>query len=265
MDVVARLQADRPSFHQRGAAKWDSLPETLRQIQRSVPDGGSTLETGCGASTVVFAASGAHHTAISPDPDEHRRVREYCERIGIDHSRLRLVVWLSDEVLPGLPAERVLDVAFIDGAHSFPYPALDWYYITRMLKIGGQLVFDDVPVPAVAPLFRHMTLEPNWRLDAILDDRAAAFSLLAPPAPEEWSSQPFNAAYPDYSFVSLSSRSRLVAAHRLKRLRADLARRYPRMRRTWKDLAQRPDPDAGVDALAAAPDDFEAAEHARAI
>ena len=158
---------------------------------------------------MVFAASGAHHTAISPDPDEHRRVREYCERIGVDHSRLRLVVGLSDEVLPRLPAERVLDVAFIDGAHSFPYPALDWYYITRMLKIGGQLVFDDVPVPAVAPLFRHMSLESNWRLDAILDDRAAAFSLLAPPAPEEWSSQPFQraripttASYPCRSFTA---------------------------------------------------------------
>lgn len=264
MDVVARLQADRPSFHQRGAAKWDSLPETLRQIQRAAPHGGTTLETGCGASTVVFAASGAHHTAISPDPDEHRRVRDYCERIGVDHSRLQLVVGLSDEVLPGMPAQRVLDVAFIDGAHSFPYPAVDWYYVTRMLKVGGQLVFDDVPVPAVAPLFRHMSLEPNWRFEAVLDDRAAAFTLLSPPAPEEWSSQPFNAAYPDYSFVSLPSRSRLSAAHRVRQLRAEMARRYPRVRRTWKELSNRSDADAGRDDLAVPAQDSVTAHHVRA-
>ena len=237
MDVVAMLERDQPRFHQQGAAQWDSLPETLRLIQRSTSDrAGSTLETGCGASTVVFAASGSSHTAISPDPDEHRRVRDYCEQIGVDHSRLSFIVGLSDEVLPTLPAERTLDVAFIDGAHSFPYPAIDWYYVTRMLKIGGQLVFDDVPIPAVAPLFRHMMLEPNWRLDAILDNRAASFSLLAPPEPEEWSGQPFNRTYPDYSFVPLPQRSRLVVAHRLARLRSQLATRYPRIRRVVKEI-----------------------------
>jgi predicted O-methyltransferase YrrM len=240
MDVVALLEEDRPRFHQQGTAQWDSLPETLRLIQRLAPEGGgSTLETGCGASTVVFAASGASHTAISPDPDEHRRVREYCEQIGVDHSRLRLIVGLSDEVLPSLPAERALDVAFIDGAHSFPYPAIDWYYVTRMLKIGGHLIFDDVPIPAVAPLFRHMKLEPNWRLDAILDNRAASFSLLAPPKPEEWSGQPFNQTYPDYSFVPLRLRSRLVAAHRLAQLKSQLATRYPRIRQAMKEFERR--------------------------
>jgi hypothetical protein len=257
MDVVATLQADRPSFHQHGAVRWDSLPETLRLIQRSSPDGGRTLETGCGASTVVFAASGANHTAISPDPDEHRRVRDYCELIGVDHSRLTFVVGLSDEVLPAFPAERVLDVAFIDGAHSFPYPALDWYYVTRMLKVGGQLVFDDVPVPAVAPLFRHMKLEPNWRFDAILDNRAAAFTLLTPPAPEEWSSQPFNRAYPDYSFVPLGLRSRLLATHRSNQIRAELSRRYPRMRQAWKELSNRSGADASRVDLSASPGDSE--------
>jgi precorrin-6B methylase 2 len=230
MDVVAMLEEDRPRFHQGGAAQWDSLPETLRLIQQLTAGVGSTLETGCGASTVVFAASGASHTAISPDPDEHRRVREYCDRIGVDHSRLKLIVGLSDEVLPSLPADRTLDVAFIDGAHSFPYPAIDWYYVTRMLSIGGHLVFDDVPIPAVAPLFRHMTLEPNWRLDAILDNRAASFSLLAPPQPEEWSGQPFNRTYPDYSFMPLPERSRLSAAHRLTQLKSRLSARYPRIR-----------------------------------
>jgi predicted O-methyltransferase YrrM len=240
MDVIRMLEEDRPRFHQQGAAQWDSLPETLRLIQRLVPEvGGSTLEIGCGASTVVFAASGASHTAISPEPDEHRRVRDYCDQIGVDHSRLRLIVGLSDEVLPSLPAERTIDLAFIDGAHSFPYPAIDWYYVTRMLNIGGHLVFDDVPIPAVAPLFRHMTLEPNWRLDATLDNRAASFTLLAPPRPEEWSGQPFNQKYPDYSFVPLPQRSRLIFAHRLAELKTHLAKRFPRIRQIAKEFERK--------------------------
>ena len=239
MDVITKLEADHPRFHQQGVAEWNSLTETLKLIQRATPEGGSTLETGCGASTVVFASSGANHTAISPDPEEHRRVREYCEQIGVDHSRLRFIVGLSDEVLPGMPAERTLDVAFIDGAHSFPYPAVDWYYITRMLKIGGQLVFDDVPIPSVAPLYRHMTLEPNWRFDAILDNRAAAFTLLAPPKPEEWSGQPFNRGYPDYSFAPFPLRWRLFFAHRRVELRSQVGKRFPRVREAWKGLGQK--------------------------
>jgi predicted O-methyltransferase YrrM len=237
MDIVARLQSDRPSFHHGGSLRWDSLPETLRFIRRSVQPGDCTLETGCGASTVVFAAAGANHTAISPAQEEHARVRTYCDQIGIDHSRLRFVVGLSDDVLPTLTAERVLDVAFIDGAHSFPYPEVDWYYITRMLKVGGHLVFDDVPVPAVAPLFRHMSVEPNWRFEAVLDNRAAAFSLLAPPQPEDWSNQPFNSRYPDYSFVALPLRARLLASYRVKQLRTGLADRYPGLRRLRRRLA----------------------------
>ena len=39
MDVVAMLERDRPRFHQHGTAKWDSLPETLRLIQRLTPEG----------------------------------------------------------------------------------------------------------------------------------------------------------------------------------------------------------------------------------
>lgn len=236
MNVVTTLERDRPKFHQNGTAEWNSLPETLRLIQRSVPEGGTTLETGCGASTVVFAAGGAHHTAISPDPDEHRRVVEYCERIGVDHTRLTFIEGLSDDVLPSLPAVRTLDVAFLDGAHSFPYPEIDWYYVVRMLKVGGQLIFDDVPIPAVAPLFQHMKLEPNWRLDAILDNRAAAFSLLEQPRPEEWSGQPFNRKYPDYSFAPLPLRSRLLVAHRFTQLKARLSQRFPQVGQALRNL-----------------------------
>jgi predicted O-methyltransferase YrrM len=184
LDIVRRLLTDRPSLHLEGKARWDALPETLEAIRRYARDGHTTIETGVGASTIVFAAAGANHTAISPNPSEHVRVREYCREIGVDDSKITFVAGFSDDVLPSLLGrDRTLDVAFIDGAHSFPYPEVDWYYISRSLKIGGALLLDDIPIPAVAPVFRHMSLESNWRLDRILDDRSAAFTLLAPPLP----------------------------------------------------------------------------------
>ncbi len=235
LPVVDRLLRDRPAFHLGGERNWNSLPQTLEAICRAVQPGHVTLETGVGASTVIFAACGAHHTAISPDGDEHRRVIDYCHRIGIDTSTLHFVEGLSDDELPRrLTRERTLDVAFIDGAHSFPFPEVDWFYVTRSLKVGGRLLMDDIPIPAVAPLFRHMQLESNWKLDGVLDNRAASFTLLAEPEPEDWPAQRFNDAYPDYSFADLRTRAALVVRFRATRLRAGLAERYPGLRRAYR-------------------------------
>jgi Methyltransferase domain len=234
LDIVQRLLTDKPSFHLGGKARWDALPGALEAIRSSAGVGDSTIETGVGASTVVFAACGANHTAISPAPSEHQLVRDYCQQIGIDHSRINFIVGLSDDVLPSLLGrDRTLDVAFIDGAHSFPFPEVDWYYITRSLRIGGKLLMDDIPIPAVAQVFRHMRLEPNWRLDGILDDRTAAFTMLAEPDPELWTQQPFNKGYPDFSFVSPSKRLRLKAAYRIEHIRRGIGQRYPSLRRIY--------------------------------
>lgn len=217
--IVQRLLADKPAFHSGGKARWDSLPETLDAIRQSVQPGYVTIETGVGASTVAFADGGADHRAVSPDAAEHQLVRDYCRRIGVDDSNTSFIVGLSDEILPTLlDNKRTLDVAFIDGAHSFPYPEIDWYYMTRALKIGGKLLMDDITIPAVTDVFRHMAIEPNWRLDGVFDDRAAAFTLLAPPAPEEWTDQGYNKGYPDFSFAPPPARLRLLATYRAKQL-----------------------------------------------
>lgn len=232
--VIDRLLEDRPVFHQGGNARWDALPGTLGAILAGVLPGARTLETGVGASTVVFAACGAAHTAISPDAAEHRRVVEYAESIGLDTGNLTFIEGLSDDVLPvQLGHERVIDFAFIDGAHSFPFPAVDWHYISRALKIGGRLLLDDVPIPAVVQLYRHMNLEPNWRLDGVFDDRSAEFTLLSEPAPENWTTQPFNDGYPIFEFGSVSRKMQLNVSHRVGSFKRSAANKYPALKRAY--------------------------------
>ena len=235
-NIVQQLLADKPAFHKGGTWRWDALPGTLEAVRRSVRPGNVTLEVGTGVSTVVFVAAGARHTAVSPDPTEHQLIRDYCKKIGVDDSNLEFLVGLSDDVLPShLTSERTLDVALVDGAHSFPFPVIDWHYVARALKVGGKLLLDDVPVPAVRPVFRHMTLESGWRLDAIFDNRAAEFTLLREPAPgDEWMDQPFNREYPDYSFASPPSRMRLSAEYRAQNMRSALGRRFPALRQFYK-------------------------------
>jgi predicted O-methyltransferase YrrM len=237
VSIVDQLLRDRPAFHRGGERNWNSLPQTLEAIRNAVECNHVTLETGVGASTVIFATCGAYHTAISPDGEEHRRVLEYCSQIDVDTSRLTFVEGLSDDELPRrLTRERTLDVAFIDGAHSFPFPEVDWFYVTRSLKVGGCLVMDDIPIPAVMPLFRHMQFEHNWELEGVLDNRAAAFRLLAVPEPEDWPAQRFNDSYPDYSFADLHTRFGLEVRHRVARARAGMADRYPTLRKAYRGI-----------------------------
>ena len=97
LDVVHRLTAERPAFHRNGAACRGALPAALALLAASVRDRDVTLEVGAGLSTVVFAAAGSRHTVISPDAAEHRLIREYCDRAGIDHSGvLRVIAGQTD-------------------------------------------------------------------------------------------------------------------------------------------------------------------------
>ena len=234
-DIVQRLLADRPSFHLAGTAYWDALPGTLHTVRRLVRPGDVTFEVGAGVSTVVFAAAGARHTAVSRDPTEHQLIRNYCRKIGVDDSQLKFLEGFSDDILPNyLTRDRTLDLALIDGAHSFPLPIIDWYYVARALKIGGKLLLDDIPIPAVMSVFRHMSLEPDWRLDGVHDNRSATFTMVTAPNPvEDWLDQPFNRGYPDYSFARMPSRLRLRAEYRTRPMRFAVGQRFPALRQFY--------------------------------
>jgi predicted O-methyltransferase YrrM len=234
-NIVDRLVSERPAFHSMNGDDriWHAQPGTLMMISRHVRKGARTLETGCGASTVVFAAAGARHTAISPSSEEHERIRRYCSETGIDDSKLSFIDGSSDRALPSLRPDDRLDVAFIDGAHSFPFPILDWHYVSRRLRTGGILIMDDINIPAVAVAYTAMRKDRGaWRLLTTTDDRAAAFQKLTePPEGDNWRAQTFNSSYPDYSFAPLGRRTTLLLRHRARTSRSRLGSRFPVLRR----------------------------------
>ena len=232
--VVELLVRTRPSFH-LGGAVWNALPETLSLIARHVKAADRTVETGAGASTVVFAASGARHTAISPIADEHERIRAWCREHEVEDGNVSFMVGTSDRVLPAMAEDEAFDAAFIDGKHSFPHPVVDWHYITTALKPGGVLLVDDLPIPAVAPVVRHMLVDPAWEMLELADNRAGAFRKLAEPEPgDDWEAQPYNRGYPDFGFLPIAERLPLEARHAVRQGRRELGERVPALRRAWQ-------------------------------
>jgi predicted O-methyltransferase YrrM len=112
----------------------------------------STLETGAGGSTVVFVVKGTSHVAISPAPAEHEEILRYCEAEGIDTSGLRFIAQPAHEALVGTWKPEPLDLVLIDGAHAFPYPALDWFFTAKHVRVGGDVLVDDAQLPSVNSL-----------------------------------------------------------------------------------------------------------------
>jgi predicted O-methyltransferase YrrM len=182
----------------------------------------ATLETGAGSSTIVFAAAGAEHEVVTPDPAEEERIRAACERLGISSERVTFRIGPSHEVLPALAA-RPLDLALVDGAHGFPYPILDWWAIAPQLKVGGTLLLDDAYMPPVLSLLDALRASDDWEVTTPISYRTAVVrkrgeGLL----PFDWEGDRVGGAM---SFRYLPPPQRAVAAfrHRVFSTRAGLA------------------------------------------
>ena len=54
-----------------------------------------------------------------------------------------------------LSGQRI-DFAFIDGWHTFDFTLVDFFYIDRMLNVGGAVAFDDADWPAIRKVCRFV-------------------------------------------------------------------------------------------------------------
>lgn len=153
--LLERLIKDNPQFHlhEGVSTSWAIHPDTLRFLYSMLTPSMSTLETGCGHTTVIFSIVNTKHICITPDLGEAERVQQYCAKLGLTEN-ITFIIESSDKILPqnGL-IQSELDLIFIDGAHRFPIPIIDWYYTAFKLKPGGIVCVDDFKIPSVKILY----------------------------------------------------------------------------------------------------------------
>ncbi|MCF7954851.1 MAG: class I SAM-dependent methyltransferase [Phycisphaerae bacterium] len=141
--LISRIISQRPKLHGRdGQTNWQVNADVLNWLAANVRPSMTTLETGCGSSTIAFALCGASHTVITPASGEFERVVQWCKSHEIETDLLEYIDGCSEIVLPTLKADP-LDVVLIDGRHAFPTPFIDWYYTASRLKVGGRVIVDD--------------------------------------------------------------------------------------------------------------------------
>jgi len=163
-EKLRTLLNDKPRFHD-----WSDVPptsaEVLEFIYRNLNSDMTTLETGAGHSTVVFAIAGTNHVCIDTGKQECERIAGYCSNIGVDTSRIAFINRSSDAALSrSETTPPQLDFIFIDGAHRFPFPIIDYHYTEGRLKIGGILGVDDFTMPSVRILYDFLRGEDEWEI-----------------------------------------------------------------------------------------------------
>jgi predicted O-methyltransferase YrrM len=184
--LTDELRSLPPGLHGESNEFWGLAWPALRWLEREVKPGMATLETGSGASTLAFAAGGADHIAVTPDPREERNIRTQADRLGIDHSRVRFEIGPSHEVLPRLGSEP-LDLVLVDGAHGFPYPILDWWYAAPRVRVGGRMLLDDAYMPPVSTLVDSLALQSAWEIVESVGYRTVVVRKLADELPSfDW-------------------------------------------------------------------------------
>lgn len=223
VDVEARLSAldrviaDPPQVHPGSrVGAWLTDRRCYELMATTLPDGASTLETGLGVSTVLFAAWRCRHTCVVADEEEVERLSAYCSDRSIDITSVAFEMGRSADVLPGLALEAV-DLVLIDGGHGFPTPVIDWFYGCRTLKVGGVVIVDDMQLPSVSDcLGRYLDLDPSWDLVAREQKWAAFRRASAEPLGGEWTTQ---SAFFGGPRVSLTNRAKIAGARALQKTR----------------------------------------------
>src|SRR5271154_786779 len=72
---------------------------------------------------------------------------------------------LSQDALPRLVAEGIkVDFAYIDGTHTFDQKIVDFFYVDRILSVGGVIAFDDCDWPSIHQVCRFIATNRPYRV-----------------------------------------------------------------------------------------------------
>jgi predicted O-methyltransferase YrrM len=135
-----------------------------------------TIEIGCGfgiSSLYICDAlstqPGAKHVLIDPHQSTQWQGLGVYNLERANFSFYRLIEKPSEIALPEiLESGEKFDFAFIDGWHTFEHVLLDFFYLNRVLKTGGIVVFHDSYCRQINRVLRYVANYPNYRIAGVV-------------------------------------------------------------------------------------------------
>lgn len=136
-----------------------------------------TIEVGCayGLSSLFICAGlqnkpARQHTIIDPfQSSQWKNIGvSNLKQAGVDY--FDLIEEYSEIALPKLLSEqKTYDFGFIDGWHTFDHTLIDFFYLNRMLRVGGIVIIDDVLYPSINKLMGYISQYPCYEVIGTID------------------------------------------------------------------------------------------------
>jgi precorrin-6B methylase 2 len=188
------MRMDDPNLIARAAGlhPWDAMaPAALSGILQRGPFR-SSVETGCGGSTIVLSHASDRHIAFAIE-GEDRTITELRKQGDLRTENVIFVEGEARDTLPRYPVPGELDLVLLDGPHAYPLPQIEYAYLFPRIRLGGWLVLDDIQIPSVYELFRSLKKEPSVLLEDVAV-RTAFFRRVgaAEHGPDGWALQGMN-------------------------------------------------------------------------
>jgi hypothetical protein len=106
----------------------------------------SSVETGSGASTLLFSHLSRHHTVFAFDGGSGSIANVHRSSL----LRRNVVTFVEGPTQVTLPQHRFterLQLVLIDGPHGYPFPDLEYYFLYPHLETDALLILDDIHTP----------------------------------------------------------------------------------------------------------------------
>jgi len=196
IEEVAALPGD---WHDSGTLPSQVIRRIATLVSERFRNGlSASAETGCGKSTLLLSRLSHRHFCFTVTlGDSVAKVRAHP---ALNRDTVEFIFGPSQLTLRHHEWKHKLDFALIDGAHGYPFPELDYYFIYPQLKPGAILVIDDIHIPTVTNLYHVLREDAMYELVAVELFTAFFVRTSAPlfdPTGDGWYLQRYNQArYP---------------------------------------------------------------------
>jgi hypothetical protein len=190
-ELLEKILEVRATLHAAGAISADALAAIARHANaRTVRN---SVETGCGATTLLLSHLSQNHTAFALDVGSS--VANVRRSPLLQPGVVSFIEGPSQHTLPRHRFPENLQLALIDGPHAYPFPDLEYYFLYPHLDAGALLIVDDIQIRSIHNLFDFLRRDAMFRLDDVVRTTAFFTRTGVPtfdPTGDGWSRQRYN-------------------------------------------------------------------------
>jgi hypothetical protein len=191
-EIVEAIVAISQSLHGSGTFSEKALRAVARYAYGRPAK--CSVETGSGASTLLFSNASNRHVAFTIDSGTGSLVNVRSSPL-FRAERTTIVEGPTQLTLPRYTFTEPIQLALIDGPHAYPFPDLEYYYLYPHIEPGGTLIVDDIQIPTIHNMFEFIAADDMWSLIEVVDDTAfftRTDSPTFPPTGDRWRRQKYN-------------------------------------------------------------------------